>query len=245
MLQTVYGKVWVNATATTCGKGLVEFPESQSSPDRIKSEAGIVELQRETGNAISISTPIYQDSSCSQWCSCECHTATRIKTPTWMHKVIGLLFVRYYGVRYLGLRSCSEHSCRRKSVSQARITYYFPSWFLSRKIQFVANWKPLEGPELLLRLPRVVGSSALIFWYAGSGDLAGMKGLFAQRLASPYDVSAATGSSALQVCPNLASSHQFGYPLTSFPQLVRRTTGANGNDSVPLTSQCRSVYGRF
>jgi hypothetical protein len=200
IIQTTSDKFQESGGATGCSQSLIRFQESQVSSDESKSDAGSAKLHNEVDGAIPISASISQDASCDLWCSCRCHTATQIKTPTWMYKAAGLLFIRFQGVPYLGRQSCNERSCQRNSSSRARITYYFPSWMMSRRILFVGNWRPLEGPELLLKVPRVIGPSALVFWYAASGDLTGIKELFARRVASPDDVSAATGSSVLQVC---------------------------------------------
>ncbi len=148
--------------------------------------------------AIRIETSV-QHNTCEQWCNCQCHASTQLQTPRWMRNAIGQFFIGYSAVPCKMFRPCNEASCQRRSVPRARISYYFPVWFLARKIYLHATWNALEGPELLIRLRRIVGPSALIFWYAGQGDLRGIQGLFSGGHASVDDVSATDGSSALQV----------------------------------------------
>lgn len=49
------------------------------------------------------------------------------------------------------------------------------------------NYKNPTGPELLVRLPRVVANDALVFHYGATGDVAELGKLFTEGLASPFD----------------------------------------------------------
>ncbi|XMA18428.1 hypothetical protein WAI453_011219 [Rhynchosporium graminicola] len=53
-----------------------------------------------------------------------------------------------------------------------------------------------------LATPRVVPDNSDIFVYAVRGDIAGMKSLFEQRIASPFDIGVGTGRSALHYAVN-------------------------------------------
>ena len=64
----------------------------------------------------------------------------------------------------------------------------------------------MNGPQFSLRMPRVVESNAKIFSLAVQGDLNNMKNLFRDGLASPYDVAASNGRTALHVSPHNLSA---------------------------------------
>lgn len=55
-------------------------------------------------------------------------------------------------------------------------------------VQLKAKVTTLYGPEVSLRFNRVIDGTALVFYYATTGDLFKMKELFQQGCASPNDV---------------------------------------------------------
>ena len=57
----------------------------------------------------------------------------------------------------------------------------------------------MNGPQISLHMPRIVESNATIFSLTVQGDLVGLKNLFQAGLASPYDVAASNGRTALHV----------------------------------------------
>lgn len=61
---------------------------------------------------------------------------------------------------------------------------------------------PSDVPRVSLSLPRVIEGNADIMRFAVSGNLDGIKSLFKQGLASPYDVVFSTGRTALHVSPS-------------------------------------------
>ena len=71
---------------------------------------------------------------------------------------------------------------------------------MSRVLQFVIQLSYMKGPELVLRVPRVVPDNAPALFYAVQGDIEGIKSLFSKGLASPYDVALDSGRTALHVC---------------------------------------------
>ena len=94
---------------------------------------------------------------------------------------------------------CNEYSCQRRSTPSTQISYSFPSWFLRRQLSLSVLFTPLDGPIISLKFPRLVSPSSKMFDYALLGNIAGMKFLFKEGLASPYDVRFDCGVSALQV----------------------------------------------
>jgi hypothetical protein len=134
---------------------------------------------------------------CKQWCSCACHCKTNVRTPQPLRAVMGLLFVGYTGLPVF-TPSCDDKSCRRRVAPSIDITYYFPAWFLSRALALSFTVSTSAGPYLNLRMPRIVGWGSALWSSSRAGDLGQVQLLFAQGIASPYDINA-YGQSALHV----------------------------------------------
>ena len=113
--------------------------------------------------------------------------------------VFGLLFVGYSGLPILS-PACTEKSCRWPSTNKSSIgiTYYFPVWFVARILSVSLSFTLLSGPEMSLRMPRVVQRDSAIWDFAETGNTEGMQMMFAEGMASPYDVGG-YGQSALHV----------------------------------------------
>ena len=69
-----------------------------------------------------------------------------------------------------------------------RINYCLPIWVARRMISLWFSSSPLYGPELLLRVPRVISNSSLIIKSIDESNLEWFKLLVAQGEGSPYDV---------------------------------------------------------
>jgi len=103
---------------------------------------------------------------------------------------------------------------RRRHDSHARITYWAPAW-LSPMILDISLVSSLTTPPMLsLRNRRRVPDSALAVSLTISGNLSRLETLFAEGLASPWDVTTTRGYSLLMV------SSGFGKPGNSFESSV-------------------------
>lgn len=129
---------------------------------------------------------------CSLWCSCACHSRKIFL----MSSPLGTLSGSVSGLPLL-TRRCTEHSCQNPAGSSGSIVYRFPSWFWDRLIAVTMIYLPICGPEINVRFPRVVMPSKL-YLLAMHGDTKGVKNLFTEGVASPWDVNG-NGSSALYV----------------------------------------------
>jgi hypothetical protein len=92
------------------------------------------------------------------------------------------------------------------------VSYYFPTWFLSRVVNLSASFDTIQGPHFALNVPRMVGWMHPLWRLAHSDDVALIQSLFQERLASPLDVNA-YGQSALHVCWDFAIGMIYN-PLT-------------------------------
>ena len=135
--------------------------------------------------------------SCRPWCSCACHKQRTFRYPDWLRAAIGGLFVGYTGIPIF-TPSCSEKTCHQRSVSSIEVTYHFPNWFLSRVLSLNLRISTLAGPELIIRMPRMVNWTTPLWQKSQIGDLQAVQLLFGDGRASPYDVNA-YGQSSLHV----------------------------------------------
>ena len=161
---------------------------------------------------ISTSSTVRITTSLTRWrcadsCTCSCHRHQRPnkRTPNILDRFIGVLFVGYHGLPKISER-CSDGDCIQQSSSTLLISYFFPTWLLARAMILVLRLSSVHGPELNLRIPRIVSDTSRIFHYAIDGSIEDLKEIFHQGLGSPMDLNASNGNTALFVnqCPQWA-----------------------------------------
>lgn len=158
----------------------------------------------------------YGRKQCSPWCSCACHTRTIFTVPS----PFGTLSGSFSGLPLLKPR-CAENACKSPEGPSGNIFYQFPTWFWSRLIAVTMTSSPVCGPEINVRFPRVVMPSKL-YLFALHGDARGVKRLFTEGTASPWDVNP-RGSSALYVSHTYFTLASFLDHLWFLFLLLRRT----------------------
>ncbi len=140
----------------------------------------------------------YRESQCEGWCSCSCHVVNHFKTPKSTEIAFGSFSIGFSSFP-LQRQQCSERNCRKQSIPTMKMTYHFPHWLLARMICFAISLTYMNGPQVSLHMPRVVESNADVFTFAVQGNISGLKNLFKSGLASPFDVAASNGRTALHV----------------------------------------------
>lgn len=155
--------------------------------------------QMTAASAVGIRTAQFPRVACKAWCSCVCHTERSFRSPSLMEQLVGSLFVGYSGIPILR-QKCNQQSCHLESQPLMYITYFFPTWFLTRMISLMISTTPLAGPVISLKTQRTVLGDSDIFECAKTGNINKMKYLFQNGLASPHDVSFSSGITALHVC---------------------------------------------
>ena len=80
-----------------------------------------------------------------------------------------------------------------------QLSYFFPGWFVKRMVAVTYRSMPMLGPQINLKTSRVVDNGALIFKMTQTRNLEGIKCLFDQGAASPYDTGHLDGFTALHV----------------------------------------------
>lgn len=136
---------------------------------------------------------------CRQGCLCACHSQTRSRTPGFMDRMLGQLFVGYAGMPLLSA-PCDTDTCEKSQVPHVSFEYWFPLGFCwSQIVRLQLAYQPNTGPQISLSTLRRVPDSAQCVSYALEGNIEGLKSLFKHGLASPRDVSSTRGYSILRV----------------------------------------------
>lgn len=141
-------------------------------------------------HSIMIRSQYRAPNSCELACRCKCHFPQTLRSPTFLNKLLGGIFIGYKCLPLPGLAiNCTDQRCRKNSVPKVYLTYFFPQWWIiDRMIILLAQWTTARGPELVLRFPRRVGDHAAVFKLALHGRIEDLKVLFRTGKASPNDV---------------------------------------------------------
>ena len=140
----------------------------------------------------------YRGTMCRPGCPCACHCRREVQSPGVVGRLLGQLFVGYAGLPLVS-RRCTIDACRRQQAPHVNIQYWFPLWFLAQIVRLQVSYQPTFGPQIQLTTLRRVPDSAPCIAFAIAGNIEGLKVLFTQGLASPYDVSESRGLSVLGV----------------------------------------------
>ena len=119
--------------------------------------------------------------TCQKNCPCQCHLKRRFKSPWALRVLFGQLNMQY------NLQQ-ARPGCRCKGTSSIQIICQFPAFLIRRYVFFAMNQSLAAGPEFLLRVPRVAPWAHMLWRYLANGDLQAIQRLYAERLASPYDI---------------------------------------------------------
>ena len=148
----------------------------------------------EQGKTICVTASHFLSRSCRRDCRCQCHRRAVLQTPRLLERLIGTLFMNYIGIPRQD-DACLTN-CRRRRGFKARVTYLFPHWFLMKKFSAIITSES-GSPHISIRVSRQVSPKSKIFSLCRVGDVEGVKRLFIDGQASPFDVSAQTGSTVL------------------------------------------------
>ena len=141
-------------------------------------------------------------SACPTACTCNCHKTWRMHTPRNLRKLLGHSTIE--GAELPFFRpACSLRSCKGKRTKFVNIMFFLPTMIAARMISLWFTSSPLYGPELLLRVPRVLCYKTPAHEAVCSGDLDAVKRSIFAGDYKPWDVDH-KGESLILVCdPNI------------------------------------------
>ena len=135
---------------------------------------------------------------CLNFCTCVCHRRSTIKSAQFLSRLFGLLFLGYAGLPTL-TPSCDIKECIQRTSPAAVVSYHFPPWLLARVVSITMKASYFEGPQVSLRVSRVIDGASNAFVFAQRGTTDAVKELFQKRIVSPFDIGHTTGLSILTV----------------------------------------------
>jgi len=119
---------------------------------------------------------------CRKHCRCCCHQVQRLRIARF-----GSLEIS--GFRFPHARNyCDDQSCEEPNPLSIKASICLPPWVAWRMLSLWFTSSPLQGPELLLRVPRMVSRESPIVKALEQGHLTCFKRLVAHGKGSPYDV---------------------------------------------------------
>jgi ankyrin repeat protein len=134
-----------------------------------------------------------QRSSCnSKACVCPCHVQRR-----WLKQGLlgGIAFSR---ISYTDIDHKCDVTSRNGIATKSSIAYHLPMWMFFRRMVATTYETTLYGQKHHeLTFPRIVYRDALIFHYASTNNINGIKKLFQKGIAAPSDVRFDSGWTAL------------------------------------------------
>lgn len=129
-------------------------------------------------------------------CSCICHKVHHFNTPKILSDYLGAIFITHSG--YPITRSkCTDDYCKPQAEPDGNLSLYYPAWISDRVVHF--QLPHIFSPQRILRIGKVVAAGDDLFKFAATGDVGGLRSLFQQKRATPFDVSSKGGRSALRV----------------------------------------------
>ena len=137
-------------------------------------------------------------SACPNACTCSCHETWRVYTPRNLTKLFGHSTIE--GAELPVFRpACSLQSCKGKRTMFVNIMFFLPTMIAARMVSLWFTSSHLSGPELLLRVPRVLRKDTPAYDAICSGDLDTVKRSVFAGAYKPWDVDP-TGQSLILVC---------------------------------------------
>ena len=127
------------------------------------------------------------DSACPVACTCNCHKPWGIYSPWRLRKLFGYSMIEGAGLPFFK-GACSLRSCKGKRATFVNINFFLPTTIAARMISLWFTSSPLYGPELLLRVPRVVRIDTPAYDAISYGDLDAVKRSISAGDFKPWDV---------------------------------------------------------
>ena len=137
-------------------------------------------------------------SACPSACTCDCHKTWRVYSPGKLRKLFGYSKIEGAELPFFKA-ACGLRSCKGNRATFINIHFFLPTMMAARMISLWFTSSPLHGPELLLRVSRVLRTDTPAYRAICSGDLATVKRSVLAGDYKPWDVDY-TGRSLILVC---------------------------------------------
>ena len=167
-----------------------------------------LQMVRQVGQFGSMSFHVNRLSRCEGHCDCICHSRSLFTTPKILNRFLGQLFIGYAGLP-IWIRKCNNATCTNQYARTMQVSYTFPGWLLMKTVDMAAamtyNSEPSFGLKVRNRVPSGGATEDNLFTLARNGRTGDIIELFKQRKASPNDLSAGAGQTAIHVSASVTS----------------------------------------
>lgn len=134
---------------------------------------------------------------CEQFCPCQCHINSQIRTPLWVKQIFGTMTFHGNGSILLNRRTCNK-SCHRSGLASIQFSYLAPAWTLLKALNVIVKAQSIHGLDFNIRMPRVIPYNATVWSVIELGKLSNLQDMVSRNAISPYDVNP-SGRSLLSV----------------------------------------------
>lgn len=196
LVKHLEGSPDTRAALTGCFRGIRQLNHEASNQDNdtVQNTSECKNSQAEQ-NVSGLNPPsrlstrnVQNLSTCEVDCACRCHFPRHIGDPQTFTKLIGQGYIQMAGFSKFGTQ-CDHQSCKAHAMPRVSVQYCLPSWLASRMIFVWFNSSSsFSSPELLLRIPRVVGRKSSIFQAVFSDSIQQLEAVITHRNCTPHDV---------------------------------------------------------
>jgi hypothetical protein len=168
-----------------------------------------LQMGRQVGQFSSISFHVNRLARCEGRCDCICHSRSLFTTPKILNKFLGQLFIGYAGLP-VWTRKCNNATCKNQYAHTMQSSYTFRGWMLMKTVDMAAamtyNNEPSLGLKVRNRVSSVSATEDTLFTLARNERTVDIIELLRQRKASPNDLSAEAGQTAIHVSAAVIST---------------------------------------
>ena len=205
----------LTAQGDTSAQPPLHLPKPSILPQHSSNSSRGAEVSLEGRRRLEVQVVWRPPWACDISCHCLCHETTHGRSPDLLDRFFGILFWGYSGLP-IARKRCDVATCQRRRGLKFGISYFFPAWFVEKKIDLTFRSMPLGEPQMSIKMVNIVSNGALIFKYTHNQDISGLQSLFAQSLASPSDAGHLDGYTALHVSLSLYRVDQILISLIKF-----------------------------
>ena len=178
----------IDKTSVLFKRAPCEVPQEEASPSKMtRTRPGDPRLSQK-----QIDLPSVKGWSCKAWCSCQCHATSSFQSIRSLQHLFGSLSISHSGIPYL-TKPCNQKACRARARPNMKMSYRFPA-FMQNAITATFTFQDFAGPEIRVKLGRVVGWTAPTWGPAIMGEVGKLQDLFERGLSSPWDVNPIGGN---------------------------------------------------
>jgi hypothetical protein len=176
-----------SAASNTSGNNLIPLQPTRNDRSDTHAPATtstITTVSTESVSKLKLEFSRFQrKEGCVQECACTCHQRRRFRSPLAVQRFLGEVFL---GLSSLPLFAgkCSDSRCIERTPFSATMTYYFPSFLLSRMVSLICITTSQGDPAACIKVRRISTDFSL-YRAVEKNDLEGVRNMITRRSVHP------------------------------------------------------------